>query len=280
MSRTLRVAISTCPNDTFTFHGLLSGDVETGEYRTRFHLADVQELNEGVRHGRFDVAKVSFRAALDLADEYVVLPVGAALGFGNGPLLLSRHGGRSPGPGDRVLCPGAATTADLLFRMFHGASGAGIEQALFSEIMPALHAGRADFGVCIHEGRFTYRAEGLALVEDLGRRWEKETGCPLPLGGIIARRSLGVPLLTRIVAWIRASLDFARNDPRAPMPTMKRYAQALSEDVIRAHVDLYVNDATRDLGEGGRAALCTLAERARPFCGAGSVDRFEVFTPR
>ncbi len=280
MSTPLRIAISTCPNDTFTFHGLMSGDVPTDEVSVQFHLADVQELNEGVRDGRFDVAKVSFRAALAHSKDYWVLPVGAALGFGNGPLLLSRDEGRVPGPGDRVLGPGSATTADLLFRMFHGTSGARVEQALFSEIMPALHAGKADFGVCIHEGRFTYRQEGLFLVEDLGKRWEEETGCPLPLGGLVARKSLGVPFLERIVGWLRTSLDLALGDPEAALPTMRRYAQSLSDEVIRAHVELYVNDNTRELGAAGREALRVFAERAQLLCGSPSADPLVVFTPR
>ena len=279
MMSPLAIAISTCPNDTFTFHGLMSGAIPTGNVRMDYHLADVQELNEGVKERRFEVAKVSFRAALAFSNDYYVLPVGAALGFGNGPLLLSRDVGRFPGPGDRVLCPGSATTADLLFRMFHGESGAKVEQVLFSEIMPALRAGEADFGVCIHEGRFTYREEGLALVEDLGKRWEEDTECPLPLGGLVAAKSLGEPLLAKLVDWIRASLDLARRDPAAAMPTMRRYAQSLSDDVIRAHVDLYVNDSTRDLGSSGREALRVFAERARTV-GEPCADSLVVFTPR
>jgi len=261
--RTVRLGISTCPNDTFAFHGLLSGAIDTGDLAFEIELCDVEELNQRLAAGEFDVAKASFHLALEYAHELVVLPSGSALGFGNGPLLLARAAGLELAQGElRVLCPGAHTTASLLFDLFHPGAGR-VEQVVFSEVMPALEAGRADFGVCIHEGRFTWEARGLAFVEDLGATWEATTGAPLPLGGIVGRKSLGTELLQDVQRCVRASLDHGLDQRSETLATMRRYAQEQSDDVLFAHVDLYVNEFTRDLGETGRAALRELSERAR-----------------
>ena len=268
----IHLGISTCPNDTFAFHGILEGKVHLRDLDFRIDLLDVEELNRRLLAGDFDVAKASFHAALRLRGTLGVLPVGSALGFGVGPLLLAArpdshprdpvpqpHGGPRPA---RVLCPGAHTTATLLYELFHPSEGA-VEQVVFSDIMPALEAGAADFGVCIHEGRFTWRAHGLALVEDLGAVWEKATAAPLPLGGILARHALGPDTIRTVTAVIRDSLAHARSHREETVPTMRRYAQELSDDVMFQHVDLYVNDWTTDLGETGRAALETLDRQAR-----------------
>jgi 1,4-dihydroxy-6-naphthoate synthase len=272
----IRVGISTCPNDTFVFHALLTGAVEAPGLALDFELRDVEELNLGMLAGRYDVAKVSFHFALQHAHELVVLPSGSALGFGNGPLLLAaREGGVShaagavarggpaarPGPTSRVLCPGAHTTAALLYRLFHP-DAAPPRHVVFSEIMPALERGEADFGVCIHEGRFTYAARGLALVEDLGAVWERATGAPLPLGGIVARRALGEDVARRLQAGLRASLAHARAHPASTLPTMRRYAAEQADAVLWQHVELYVNQWTDALGAEGRHALATLGARA------------------
>ena len=268
----IHLGISTCPNDTFAFHGILERKVDLRGLDFRVDLLDVEELNRRLFAGDFDVAKASFHAALRLRGALGALPVGSALGFGVGPLLLAaradthprdpvpqRRGGARPA---RVLCPGAHTTATLLYELFHTDEGA-VEQVVFSDIMPALEAGAADFGVCIHEGRFTWRAHGLALVEDLGAVWEKATAAPLPLGGILARHALGPDTIRTVTAVIRDSLAHARSHREETVPTMRRYAQELSEDVMFQHVDLYVNDWTTDLGDTGREALETLDRQAR-----------------
>ena len=268
----IHLGISTCPNDTFAFHGILERKVDVRGLDFRVDLLDVEELNRRLFAGDFDVAKASFHAALRLRGALGVLPVGSALGFGVGPLLLAarpdthprdpvpqRRGGARPA---RVLCPGAHTTAALLYELFHTDEGA-VEQVVFSDVMPALEAGAADFGVCIHEGRFTWRAHGLALVEDLGAVWEKATAAPLPLGGILARHALGPDTIRTVTAVIRDSLAHARSHREETVPTMRRFAQELSDDVMFQHVDLYVNDWTTDLGDTGRAALETLDRQAR-----------------
>ncbi|MCP3920857.1 MAG: 1,4-dihydroxy-6-naphthoate synthase [bacterium] len=278
---TLRIGISTCPNDTFAFHGLMTGAVDAHGLELEFTLGDVEELNRALLAGEFDLAKGSFAAALVLGDERVVLPAGSALGFGVGPLLLARENGVTPEnvPADgRVLCPGEHTTATLLYRLFHPARGR-LEQVVFSAIMPALQAGEAELGVCIHEGRFTWREQGLACVEDLGTLWESASGAPLPLGGLFARRDLGSETLAALSAAVRGSIEYGLAHRDATLATMREHAQELDDDVIFAHVDLYVNAWTRDLGDAGRQALATLAQRARDAGLAAPGAALEVFEP-
>jgi 1,4-dihydroxy-6-naphthoate synthase len=256
VTRTLTLGISPCPNDVFVFHALLERKLELEGIELRFEIADVEELNLRLLEGRLDASKASFHAALELGDTCIVLRAGAALGFGAGPLLL----GRADAPAlerARVLCPGRFTTASLLLRLFHP-EVRDPGQVIFSEIMPALERGDADYGVCIHEGRFTFAERGLECVEDLGVAWDTLTRAPLPLGGILARRKLGPELLGRLDAAIVASLDYARAHPDEAFASMRRHAQELSERVVWAHVELYVNAFTRDLGDEGTRALATL----------------------
>jgi 1,4-dihydroxy-6-naphthoate synthase len=254
----LRIGISPCPNDTFAFHGLLARAVPTPGLELEFELADVEDLNRRFARGELDAAKCSFHAALHLAETSVVLPAGSALGFGVGPVLLAREAGRKLAPDARVLCPGEWTTAHLLFRAFHPAVR-GIEHVVFSEILSRLRRGEADFGVCIHEARFTYAAHGLALIEDLGSTWERRTGCPLPLGGILARRDLGQDTLARLTRAIRLSIRHGLGHREETLATMRLHAQEMEDRVLWKHVELYVNDATSELGSAGRKALGELA---------------------
>jgi len=267
MGDVIRLGISTCPNDTFAFHGLLERRVSWRGLEFRVELMDVQECNEKLRAGALDVAKASFFAALSMSEQIALIPVGTALGFGVGPVLLARPGTGMPGDiiagrPARVLCPGEWTTANLLYALFHGGEGV-VEQAVFSEIIPALVEDQTDFGVCIHEGRFTYENKGLRLVEDLGATWERQTGAPLPLGGIMGRLDLGDHVLGTVCEVIRDSLRHGHAHPDETLPTMRRHAQELDDAVIQAHVDLYVNEWTTDLGDVGRRAIGVLDDRAR-----------------
>jgi 1,4-dihydroxy-6-naphthoate synthase len=267
MSGKIRLGISTCPNDTFAFHGLLTRAVDWRGEDFEVELLDVQELNERLGNGQLDIAKVSFHAALRLGNAFTVLPTGSAIGFGVGPLLLSRLADAAPDrwPGSRppiVLCPGELTTATLLYRLFYPPTG-DVRQVIFSAIMPALQAGTADFGVCIHEGRFTWRESGLDCVADLGTVWEERTGQPLPLGGLVGATALGDERLQRIAQVIADSIDYGFAHPDEALVTMRGYAQELADEVIMAHVDLYVSAQTRAMGADGRAALQTMWEIAR-----------------
>lgn len=226
-------------------------------------LLDIQQLNNRLFAGDFDVAKTSFHAALLLTEDLIVLPSGSALGFGVGPLLLAAEDSSIPRDSSQVvLCPGEHTTASLLFRLFYHDT-ASMEQALFSDIMPRLKSKTADFGVCIHEGRFTYQVEGLHLVEDLGTRWESETRSPLPLGGLVVRRKLSREVQNAIQQVIHASIEYGLGNRDQTLPTMRQYAQEFNDSVLMQHVDLYVNEWTVDLGQIGRDALGELSRRAK-----------------
>ena len=266
----IHLGISTCPNDTFAFHGILKKKIDLRGLDFRIELLDVEALNRRLFAGDFDVAKASFHAALLLAGELGVLPVGSALGFGVGPLLLAARENTHPrdpvsphhySRPARVLCPGKHTTATLLYRMFHPGEGR-LEQVMFSEIMPALETAVADFGVCIHEGRFTWQVHGLTLVEDLGETWERATSTPLPLGGILARHTLGDDTIKTVIAVLQDSLVYALTHRGDTVPTMRQHAQELTIEVLFKHVDLYINQWTTDLGESGRAALQILSRQA------------------
>jgi len=276
VSRTIRLGISTCPNDTFAFHGLLTRAVDWRGLHFEVDLLDIEQLNERLLGGGFDVGKTSFHAALHLAGDHVVLPSGSALGFGVGPLLLAAAAGTTPEKISQLtLCPGQHTTAALLFALFHP-NTTRVEHAIFSDIMPRLEAGEADFGVCIHEGRFTWQQRGLGLVEDLGTRWEQATSCPLPLGGIVASSRLPDETIATVQQVIQDSLRFALADRQAALPTMRRYAQEFDDRVLMQHVDLYVNAWTLDLGVEGARALDQLSARAASI-GLGTGRRLRIF---
>ena len=275
MTQRIRLGISTCPNDTFAFHGFLTRAVEWRGLEFQVELLDVETLNERLLAGDFDVCKASFHAALRAADDVVVLPSGSALGFGVGPLLLAAEPGTRPTDSDQLtLCPGRHTTAALLFDLFHPRS-TRVEQVVFSEIMPRLQARTADFGVCIHEGRFTWQSQGLAVVEDLGTRWESATGCPLPLGGIVASRRLPAATIAAVQRVIHDSLALALRDRDAALPTMRAHAQEFDDRVLMQHADLYVNEWTVDLGPTGAKALDELSARAASL--GLAAGRLEVF---
>jgi len=226
-------------------------------------LLDIQQLNSRAFLGELDIAKISFYAAMLMSDKILVLPSGSALGFGVGPLLLSAKANDRPTQASQLtLCPGAHTTATLLFQLFY-ARTTGLEQVVFSEIMPRLKMHSADFGVCIHEGRFTWQSEGLFLIEDLGTRWETETHSPLPLGGIVGSRSLGRETLVTVQAVIQDSLKYALANRQEALTTMRRYAQEFDDSVLMQHVELYVNDWTLNLGTVGQTSLDELYDRAK-----------------
>ena len=280
MNRKISLAISTCPNDTFAFHGIIEKKIDLQSLDFDIELLDIQQLNDGLFQQRFDVAKASFHAAAVLSDQTKVLPSGSALGFGVGPLLLSASAGMTIDEPTkrpyRVLCPGEHTTATMLFRIFYAdaieSSRVIVEQKLFSDIMPALKKGDADFGVCIHEGRFTWQDQGLGGVEDLGTRWEEETSAPLPLGGILVSQALidSTPdTVAEIQNAIQSSIKYAQANPEEALTTMRNYAQEFDDEVLMKHVQLYVNDWTVELGEVGQSALAMLSKRAKD---AGIVD--------
>jgi 1,4-dihydroxy-6-naphthoate synthase len=258
----LRVGLSPCPNDTFAFHAILERRIDLRGLEIEPQLLDVQQLNEGLFADRFDVSKASFHAALLLADRYDVLGAGSALGFGVGPLLVSAGGDVTPSAESRVLCPGATTTATLLYHCLHPGQGR-ISHTMFSEIAPALHRGDADLGVLIHEGRLTYERDGLALVEDLGTSFEQLAGAPVPLGGILAARTLPAGVAETFCAVLRDSIAYGWANREETLTTIRAHAQEMDEDVIWPYVELYVNPHTVKLGADGARAIDVMERTAR-----------------
>ena len=280
MSEVLTVGISTCPNDTFAFSGLLNRRVEVPGFELKFELLDVQTLNEAMASQRFDFVKASFAAALRWVDDYLVLPVGAALGHGVGPVLLGQGADKGKAPAlerSKILVPGAGTTAAFLMRRLHP-EAAEASSVVFSEIMPALQRGEVDYGVCIHEGRFTYQENGLRLVEDLGESWRRHTNQKLPLGGIFGRRSLAVGTHAAVTDGIQRSIDHAREHHDEAETQMARYAQELDSPALWKHVELYVNDDTRELSVDGRRALKVFAKEAEGDPVLDGRGSFEIFS--
>ena len=273
----LTLGISPCPNDTFIFDALVNGALDTGGLRLDVVHEDVQTLNEWALAGRLDVSKVSYGVVPRIAREYVVLSAGGALGRGVGPLLVARAGAEPLRPETaRVAIPGRDTTAHLLFSLAYP-QAAHKRFMVFSDIEEAVLRGAVDAGVIIHEGRFTYAAKGLVKLLDLGEHWERETRSPIPLGGIVARRSLDAALRRELDRLVRESAEHAhRNRPRIS-DYVKRHAQEMDEAVMRQHIELYVNDYSVELGEAGRRAVEKLVEvyrRVNPDsapAGAGSL---------
>ena len=264
MSRPLSLGFSPCPNDTFIFAAMVHGQLGPSTLTWQEPLlADVEQLNNWALAGRLDVTKLSCHALGHVLDEYCLLSAGAALGRGCGPLLVAgSKGDRQALRGKRVAIPGRYTTAALLLQMLLPDCLELVEMR-FDLIMAAVKNNSVDAGVIIHESRFTYQEEGLHCIEDLGQWWEDTTGQPIPLGCIVARRSLGVERISEIDAAIRASVNYAWAHPDAAMPYIRAHSQELSAAVVRSHIDLYVNDFSRDLGDEGLAAISDFLHRGR-----------------
>lgn len=262
----LRLSISPCPNDTFMFDALINGrvDCEGLEFCVRF--ADIEELNRGVVDGGTDVCKISYAVLPRIADRYMVLNSGSALGRGNGPLLVSRREVSTDDPELRIAVPGDHTTANLLMRSLFPAI-TDRTPVLFSEIADRVADGEFDAGVLIHEGRFTYADRGLRLVADLGAEWERVSGMPLPLGAIVVSRHLPRQVQQAVDRVVRRSVEYAMRNPRASAEFVRGHAQELSDEVTRSHIELFVNDYSVDLGADGR-------EAARRLTGVGKTDLF------
>jgi len=256
----LSLAVSPCPNDTFVFHALVHGLIP-GAPAVDLTFADVDVTNTAAERGEFDLVKVSYAALPWLLDDYDLLPCGGALGRGCGPLVLTRADAKADLSGATVAVPGDRTTAYLLFRLWSaGNPPAKIEVVPFHQIMPGVAEGRWDAGLVIHEARFTYPRYGLTALVDLGDWWEKDTGLPIPLGAILAKKGAVDP--REATEWIRRSLSMAWADPAASRPFVLANAQEMEDDVVRQHIDLYVNEFTLDLGRDGLAAADALLGRA------------------
>lgn len=264
----MKIAFSPCPNDTFVFHAWVHGLI-SGAPKLEVTYADIDITNRlAAEANELDVLKISYAALPWVSNDYKLLPCGGALGRGCGPLVLTADQtviaqGPSALAGKRVAVPSDRSTAYLLFRLWAAQQIPGdvpdIVVMPFHEIMPAVSKGTIDAGLVIHEARFTYPTYGLTLVEDMGLWWERDTGLPIPLGAIIARRSLDQ---TAITNWIRESVAYAWAHPEASGDYVMNHAQEMSQEVAKAHIELYVNEFTANIGDIGYKAVETLLNRA------------------
>ncbi|MFD7709288.1 1,4-dihydroxy-6-naphthoate synthase [Streptomyces sp. NPDC059785] len=263
-SAPLRIAYSPCPNDTFVFDAWAHGRVP-GAPALDVTFADIDITNGMAERGEFDVLKVSYAVLPYVLGEYALLPCGGALGRGCGPLVLTREPDADL-TGRTVAVPSEKSTAYLLFRLWAADTVPGgvgeIVVMPFHEIMPAVRDGKVDAGLVIHEARFTYQDYGLHNLADMGEHWERTTGLPIPLGAIIAKRSLGEERLRLLADSARASVRAAWDDPEVSRPYVLEHAQEMDPSVADQHIGLYVNEFTADLGEDGYAAVRGLLTRA------------------
>ncbi len=272
MKEVLSIGYSPCPNDTFIFFALAERRIDLAPYEFDIRIADVEVLNRNALKRGPDVTKVSVSALLHLLSDYVILRAGGALGRGCGPLVVAREPLSMRDLRDRsIAIPGEMTTAHLLLQLHGGLRGRRVEMS-FEKIMPAVASGEVDAGVIIHEGRFTYGSSGLHLVLDLGAWWERETGLPLPLGAIIMKRSLGAAAAAAVEGKIRESLLFAKAHPDAAWPYIVEHAQEMEPDVIREHIETFVNDFSIDVGEEGERAVRVLLDAASGIAGVSLPD--------
>lgn len=262
MSNQLTLGFSPCPNDTFMFYPLVHKIIETGGLSYLERLEDVETLNQLALKGELDVSKVSYHAFGHIRDEYALLRAGSALGRGCGPMLVACSNlDPSDLQGKTIAVPGRYTTALLLLRLFDPSLTNFIVMP-FNEIMDAVLAGNVDAGVIIHESRFTYQGYGLHKLLDLGEWWETETGLPIPLGGIVARRSLGAETIAAVERALKSGVEYARSHPDQAAHYIREHAQEMSAEVCAAHIDLYVNDFSSDLGDEGIRAISCLMQKA------------------
>lgn len=258
----LSLGFSTCPNDTFIFDAMIHRKVDTEGLEFDVVLADVEELNRNAFAGNIDITKLSYHAYAYIANNYKLLTSGSALGYKNGPLLISKRKIYRDEVADlKVAIPGKYTTANLLFSIVFPKINEKKEY-LFSDIEEAILDGEVDAGVIIHENRFTFEKKGLKKIIDLGEDWEEKTNNPIPLGGIVIQRKFDIETQQKVNRVLKRSVEFALANPGSSYDFVKNYAQELNEKVIQKHINLYVNNFTVDLGETGKKAVKTLYDKA------------------
>lgn len=269
----LTLGFSPCPNDTFIFDALVNKKLDTGGLDFEVFLEDVQTLNQWALAGRMDISKISYGVLPLLLKEYGLLNSGGALGKGVGPLLISNGAFPLSAIHDKTIAiPGENTTAHLLFSLaFPGVKKKVFK--VFNEIEDAVLSKEADAGVIIHENRFTYQLRGLHKLMDLGEYWEQTTHAPIPLGGIVMKRSLNPALVRQIDDLIRKSVEYAFLHHHKQLTAyVLQHAQEMSAEVMQQHIGLYVNQFSVDLGEEGKKAVMTLLEVYRQMAGSTLID--------
>ena len=263
MRRKITLGFSPCPNDTFIFDALVNGKLDLGPFELEVILADVEQLNRMALVGQLDVTKISYSAFAHVHYMYQLLNAGSALGSNCGPLLIAkRMMTEDQLHHTSIAIPGKNTTANFLMS-FAYPKAQNKQEFMFSEIEQAVLDGRAEAGVIIHENRFTYQQKGLTKIADLGEFWESTTGCPIPLGGIAVHRRLTPSDRKLFDVLLRQSVEYACAHPNESDEYVKCHSQEMDASVIRAHIDLYVNHFSIDLGEKGKQAIAKMYEIGR-----------------
>lgn len=257
----LTVGISPCPNDTFQFDALFHGHIATGEHTLNFDFQDVETLNQSAIHGTYDILKLSYARYFSVADQYVLLQSGSALGVGVGPLLISKHPlTENQIAAGKVALPGQQTTAHFLFNRAYPDHPNKLFIP-FDQIEQAVLQGDVDAGVIIHENRFTYHQRGLHKIMDLGAFWEEQTQLPIPLGGIAIKRNLPVELHQEIQQWMEQSIFYAFNHAHLGLSAfVQTHAQEMQPDIMQQHIDLYVNEESKQISPKGMQAVRAMGE--------------------
>jgi len=255
----LTLGISSCPNDTFIFDALIHQKVDTEGLEFDVVFADVEQLNKLALQQKLDVTKLSFNAFSKCISDYVLLDSGSALGRNCGPILIKRPS-IFLSSDSKIAIPGEHTTANLLLGISNPEYLNKVGMC-FSEIENAILLGNVDAGLIIHENRFTYEQKGLEKVEDLGEFWEKETGLPLPLGGIVVKRLLSYEIQKKMDRVLKRSIEYAFVNRSSSLEFIKYHAKEIEIDVINSHIALYVNNYSISLGEKGREAVSLLFDR-------------------
>ena len=249
------LGFSPCPNDTFIFDALVNKKIDTKGLEFDVVLEDIQTLNEWSAEGRLDITKLSFPAFFKNQQHYNMLQSGGALGKGVGPLLIARRMVNVPDIRHcSIAIPGENTTANFLLR-FVFPEAKNKTSLLFSEIEDAVAMGKFDLGVIIHENRFTYQQKGLIRICDLGEIWEKRQHVPVPIACIAARKTIPADVQEKIGTLIKQSVEYALSNYPVITDYTKQHAQAMDENVMRQHIELYVNNYSVDLGDDGRQAV-------------------------
>ena len=254
----LTLGFSPCPNDTFIFDAMVHGRIDTEGLEFDYFLTDVEELNRKALSADVDVTKISYHAFAYVAQNYLILDAGSALGHRNGPLLISKNRiGISELPGLKIAIPGKYTTANLLFSIAWP-EVVNKTEYLFSDIEDALLKDEVDAGLIIHETRFTYFRRGLHKLADMGEYWETLTGLPIPLGAIVIKRSIPDDIALKVNRVVRRSLEYAYKDSFASYDFVSDNAREMDSTIMNNHIKLFVNEYTLNLGKKGREAIVEL----------------------
>lgn len=250
----LSIGISPCPNDTYIFDAIYHKRLEMDGLEFEFHLMDVEQLNRAALEAQFDVTKLSYFAFTGMSETYQMLRSGGALGHNCGPLLVSREPNLNLNAECKIAIPGLHTTANFLLTKAYPWL-VNKTEVLFSDIEALVLSGNYDAGLIIHESRFTYLEKGLFLIKDLGQFWEEQTQTPIPLGGIVVKRQLPEAIKSQVNRLISESVAYAFRNPAVSRPFVLQHAQEMKEEVVNAHISLYVNDLSIDLGGEGRKGV-------------------------